>query len=140
MINIKDSVVYDSVIKEFNYSFANVYVFKGYVVSEVNEGLAFNWDEHAELIVKDVMSYLETDGSDLIYISNRVNSYSVMAQDWVKFFKKSYSLKGYYIVTDRKTSILGFMVENLFFKSKIKKFDCLYLAINWAEKGFVDVA
>jgi len=63
-----------------------------------------------------------------------------MAQDWVRFFKESYAVKGYYVVSDRRTSVLGFMIENLFFKNKIKKFTSLYEALNWVEKGFNEVA
>lgn len=140
MISVRETHIYGDVLKEINYPFADIFIFKGYVISEIKEGISFNWDQHAKYIIEDVSSFLDTDGSDLIYISNRIHSYSVMAQDWVRFFKKSYSLKGYYIVSDRRSSVLGFMIENLFFKNKIKKFNSLYGAINWVEKGFSEVA
>lgn len=140
MISVRETHIYKNVLKELNYPYADIYIFKDYVISEIKEGISFNWDQHAKHIIKDVVAFLDTDGRDLIYISNRVYSYSVMAQDWVKFFKKSYSLKGYYVVSDRKTSILGLMIENLFFKNKIKKFDSLYGAINWIENGLNEVA
>ena len=135
MVSIKETNLYPNVIKELNYSFADIYIFKGYVISEIKEGIVFNWDNHAKAVVDDVTKFLNTDGGDLIYISNRINSYSVMAQDWIKFFKNCYKLKGYYVVSDRQTSIVGYMVENLFFKNKIKKFSSIYEAINWLEKG-----
>ncbi|WP_346882136.1 hypothetical protein [uncultured Algibacter sp.] len=135
MVSIKETNLYPNVIKELNYSFADIYIFKGYVISEIKEGIVFNWDNHAKTVIDDVTKFLNTDGGDLIYISNRINSYSVMAQDWIKFFKNSYKLKGYYVVSDRQTSIMGYMVENLFFKNKMKKFSSIYEAINWLEKG-----
>jgi len=140
MVSVRETHIYAHVLKELNYPYADIFIFKGYVISEIKEGINFNWDQHAKHIIDDVVSFLGTDGSDIIYISNRIYSYSVMAQDWVKFFKHNYSLKGYYVVSDRKTSVLGFIIENLFFKNKMKKFASLYEAINWVEKGFTEVA
>jgi len=140
MISIKESNFYDQVLKEHNYPFADIFIFKDFIVSEIKEGVIFNWEDHAKLVINDVTGFFNTDGSDLIYISNRVHSYSVMPQDWVKFFKSSYNLKGYYVVSDRKTSVMGFMIENLFFKNKIKRFSSIYEAINWLENGINEVA
>ncbi|MGB5417849.1 hypothetical protein [Algibacter sp.] len=140
MISVKETDLYKQVLKEFNYSFANVFVFKDFVISEIKEGLVFNWEDHGSKMIEDVSQFLNTDGSNLIYISNRIHSYSVMPQDWVKFFKNSYNLKGYYVISDRKTSMLGFMIENLFFKNKIKRFSTIYEAINWLENGVNEVA
>ena len=84
-------------------------------------------------MVEDVSCYLGTLGGDLIYISNRINSYSVVAADWMKFFKNYYFLKGYYIVDDKKVSNINLLIENLFFNGKIKRFDTLDEAVNFAE-------
>ncbi len=140
MVSIKDTIFYKHVLHELNYPFADVYIFKDYVISEIKEGVIFNWEDNAKPIINDVTSFLDTDGSNLVYISNRINSYSVMAQDWVKFFKNSYNLKGYYVISDRKTSKLSYMIENLFFKNKMKRFSSIYEALNWLEKGFSEVA
>lgn len=140
MISVKNTDLYNEVLKELNYPFADVYVFKDYVISEIKEGLVFNWEDHGSVVIKDVTSFLNTDGGNLVYISNRIHSYSVMPQDWVKFFKNSYNLKGYYVISDRRTSMIGFMIENLFFKNKIKRFSSIYEAINWLENGVNEVA
>ncbi|MBQ0786771.1 MAG: hypothetical protein KBT69_04680 [Oceanihabitans sp.] len=116
MKSIKETDLYTEVLKEFNYAFGNVFLFEGYVVSEINEGIVFSWEIHAERITKDIASFLGTDGSDIIYISNRVHSYSVMAADWSKFFKNSYNLQDYYVVGQEKSSLINTMFEKLFFK------------------------
>ena len=134
MKSIKDTNLYSEVIKELNYPFGNVYVFDGYLVSEINEGVIFSWEEHAEQIIEDVYYFLGTDLSDLIYISNRVNSYSIIATDWVKFFKNNHSLAGYYVVGQEKSSMINTIFENLFFKSKIKKFTSIKEAIEVVKK------
>lgn len=139
MISIRETDLYNEVLKEFNYSFGNVFVFEGFVVSEMNRGVVVSW-ENAKLIIDDVVSSLNTRGEDLIYITNRINSYSVVAADWLKFFKQSYSLKAYCIVSDNKMSSLNLMIEKLFFQNKIKHFSNLYAAINFVKKGLAEVA
>ncbi|MFS4482608.1 hypothetical protein ACKGJY_06295 [Hyunsoonleella sp. 2307UL5-6] len=140
MISVKDSNIYKDVIKELNYNFADVFVFENFVISEIKEGIVFNWEDHAKLIIKDVIAVLDTDGSDLTYVSNRIHSYSVMPQDWVKFFKNEYSLKGYCVISDKKTSMLSFMVESLFFNNRMKRFTNIYEAVNYLQKGVNEVA
>lgn len=140
MISVKQTNLYSEVLKELNYSFGNVFIFNGFIISEMNQGINISWSNHAKQIVEDVSCYLGTDGSDIIYISNRINSYAVMAADWLKFFKSNYYLKAYYIVSNNPTSKINFVVENLFFKNKIKNFNSLYEAVNWAKKGIVEVA
>jgi hypothetical protein len=140
MISVKQTNLYSEVLKELNYSFGNVFIFNGFIISEMNQGINVSWSNHAKQIVEDVSCYLGTDGSDIIYISNRINSYAVMAADWLKFFKSNYDLKAYYIVSNNPTSKINFVVENLFFKNKIENFNSLYEAVNWAKKGIVEVA
>lgn len=140
MMSIKETNLYGEVIKEFNYPFADVFLFKGFFVSEIKEGVVFTWDDHAKVIAKDLEKHVKGNGSDLIYISNRINSYSAVASDWLKFFKNNYNLKSYCIVSDKKISMLGSMVENLFFTKKIKRFETIYAAINWTKSGLVEIA
>ena len=140
MISIKQSHLNSEVLKELNYPFGDVFIFDGFVVSEIKDSINFSWSEHAQFIVSDVTCFLGTDGRDLIYISNRINSYAVVAIDWLKFFKYQYSLKGYYIVSHGKLSRLNLMVEELFFKKKIKHFDSIHSAINWVANDGLEIA
>ncbi|SHH40035.1 hypothetical protein [Winogradskyella jejuensis] len=139
-MRIKDSVFYTDVLKELEYNFGSVYIFEGYVASEINSGITITWDEHAKQIVNDVTSFLNTDGSDLVYISNRINSYAVKPNDWLKFFTNSYSLKGYGVVANTKGSIMNTVIENLFFNKKIQRFNSLEAALQWAkDRVLVDI-
>ncbi|MFD1614987.1 hypothetical protein [Gelatiniphilus marinus] len=119
MISIKKTDLYSEVVKEFNYLFGSIFVFKGFVVSEINQGQIINWDNQAKLIAEDVTAFLGTNGADVIYISNRINSYSVVALDWLKFFKHSYTLKGYCIVSQNKRGIINAKIEKLFYTKKL---------------------
>ena len=139
MESVKDTVLYQDVLKELSFSFGKVFIFKGFVISEINQGEVVSWD-NAKLIIDEVTSFLNTRGEDIIYISNRINSYSVVATDWLKFFKQRYTLKAYCVVSENQSGILNLMIEKLFFKNKIKHFEDIYTAINFVKKGLAEVA
>ncbi|MFD1162449.1 MULTISPECIES: hypothetical protein [Hwangdonia] len=140
MVSLKETYLYSEVIKEFTYSFGNIYIFNGFVVSEINQGQIINWDNQAKLIVDDVSAFLGTNGADVIYISNRINSYSVVALDWLKFFKHSYTLKAYCIVSPNKTVTLNGMIERLFYTKNIKHFNTIFEAVNYVKQGVIEIA
>ncbi len=134
MKSIKSTNLYNDVLLEISYPFGDLFIFDGFVISEINEGITFNWEHHAKTICKDVFDFLGSNGEELVYISNRINSYSVMATDWLKFFNNSYCLKGYYVVSNSKLSGLTSMIENLFFTSKIVRFNSIEEAVNMARQ------
>ena len=139
MVSVKETDFFKEVVKVFNYPFGNVYVFDGFVVSELNQGGTIGW-EQTKLIVDDVTRFFNSKGENVIYISNRINSYSVIATDWLKFFKQRYTLKAYCVVSENQSGILNLMIEKLFFKNKIKHFEDIYTAINFVKKGLAEVA
>lgn len=132
MISVKHSALYNNILKEFKYDFGTVFVFDGFLISEVNEGITFTWEDHAKIITDDVSKFTNSNGEDIIYISHRIHSYSVKPNDWIKFFKHSYSLKGYGVVGYTQGSLLNTVIENLFFNKKIKRFNDLDTAVQWA--------
>lgn len=134
MLTLKDTRLYTDVLQEFNYPFADIYIFDGFVVSEIKEGVVFSWEEHAKRIVKDVAEYSGTDGGDVIYLSHRIHSYSVKPMDWIHFFKNSFDLRGYGVIGYNSMSFFNTVIENLFFTKKIKRFNSLELAIQWAQQ------
>jgi len=138
MISVKDTPLYNDVIKEFNYDFCDVFLFNGFFISEISDGITFTWDDHARIIAEDLSSYTGSKGEDLIYISHRIHSYAVKPNDWLKFFKHSYSLKGYGVVAYTQGSMLNVVIENLFLNKKIKRFNTLDTAVQWASDKIFD--
>jgi hypothetical protein len=108
------------------------YFFDDFIVSEMNEGVHFNWEAAQDIIELALNHY--GSGSKISYISNRVNSYSIEAQDWLKFFKSRHSLRAFAVVTYSKSGLINVMMEKIFFKSKIKTFENLYDAADWVSK------
>lgn len=133
MESVKQKIFYKDVLKEFNYKFGDVFVFDGYVISECKEGISFSWEKHAQPMVKDITEFTKCDGNDLVYISHRIHSYSVVPTDWLKFFKNSFNLKGYGIVGNNRVGVVNTVIENLFFKKKIRHFNSIKAAVEWAK-------
>jgi hypothetical protein len=133
MLPLTHTPLFEDVLKGFYYKFADVYVFDGFVVSEIKEGVTFSYDKHAKRIIEDVTKYTNSDGSDLIYISHRINSYSVKPMDWLKFFNNQFNLRGYGVVGYSDQSFVNTVMESLFFNKRIKRFKNLDTAIKWAK-------
>lgn len=133
MLSVKHTSLYKEVVKELNYKFGDVFVFDGFVISEIKEGVSFSWDEHAKRVIEDVIEITKCNGSDLIYLSHRIHSYSLVPQDWLKFFKNSFSLKGYGVIGYQNISFVNTVIENLFFNKKIRRFSDLNQAIQWVK-------
>lgn len=130
MKSIKESLFYDEVLKELHYSFGSFYLFNGFIVSEINEGIDFSW-KHGEIFIKDALSFYNSDGKDIVYISHRVNKYNVKPVDWLKFTSYALKLKGYAIVTDSASESRNAYFESLFVRSKFKVFSSCLEAIQW---------
>ncbi|MFT5752412.1 MAG: hypothetical protein ACI828_001929 [Flavobacteriales bacterium] len=90
------------------------------MISEMNEGINFDWKLVQEVIALGYTHY----GAEveISYISNRVNSYSLVPQDWLKFFEARHSILSFGSVTYTKAGLMNIMLKNLFFKSKMKNY------------------
>ena len=117
---IKDVYVSDSGI---------FYFLDGIIISEINEGVTYTWDEAQEIINEALKHY--PSGKQICYISNRVNKYSVKPQDWLKFQKANLKLNGYAIVTEFESSWQSALMEKFFFRFKMERFNDLHAAISW---------
>ncbi|CAH8286313.1 hypothetical protein EV196_106253 [Mariniflexile fucanivorans] len=104
--------------------FGNFYFFKTFIISEINEGIHFDWEMIQEVMVH-VVEFYGTDAK-LGYISNRVNSYSTNPQAWNKVQKKYNIIIAGAIVTYNKMIYLNATLEKRIAKTKIKR--CFTLA------------
>ncbi|WP_299211205.1 hypothetical protein [uncultured Dokdonia sp.] len=108
------------------------YFFEDFIISEINEGVHFNW-EAAQDVIELALNHYGRE-SKISYISNRIYSYSIEPQDWLKFFKSRHTLRAFAVVTYSRSGLINVMMEKLFFKSKIKTFKDLYDATDWVSK------
>lgn len=133
MNSLKNSPYYHEAFNEIVFDFGTFYLFDGFIIAEINEGVVFTWDNHAKIASQEILDLYNSNGSDIIYISNRVNNYSVMPSDWVKFFKNNFRMKGYAMVNYTKSGHVNSLLEKLFIGHKSKRFNSLEYAIQWAK-------
>lgn len=112
--------------------YGTFYFFKDFIISEIKQGVVYNWDAAQDAIQAAMEHYGENPS--VCYISNRVNQYSVNAIDWYKFFKAEKTLNGYAIVSYSEKGWVNALIEKLFFSSKIERFNKLEEAIHWAKE------
>lgn len=112
--------------------FGNFYLFDNYVISEINEGVHFNW-ELAKGVIEQVYDYYGTRDIRVSYISNRVHSYSLHPQDWLRFYKERHQLEAFAVVVHNKIGLMNVILEKLFSQTRIRKFHFLEDAVNWIE-------
>ncbi len=102
----------------------------------MHEGVIVNWEQHGKRIVDDISQFYENrndNPQNIVYISNRVNSYSVKPTDWLKFYKNNHSMKAYGIVSYDDTGFLNALLEKLFVKTDFNRYGSLERAIEWAK-------
>jgi len=133
MESIKHTPFYHEAIQELNYDFGDFYLFDTFIVGEIRKDIVFNWKDHAKTLVEDISNLYDQNGKDLVYITNRIHAYSVVPSDWIHFFKYSYSLKGYGIISYNEKGMLNTMLEKLFMRNKLRSFSDLSEAIYWAK-------
>ena len=110
--------------------FGIFYFFDGLVISEINEGVVFNWGM-AQKIIDIAYEVLGRD-KPIAYISNRVNNYSVIPMDWLKFYKNRHQLEFYSVVAYNKNGFSSIVLERMFFRNNIRQFSNLEEAVEWS--------
>jgi hypothetical protein len=112
--------------------FGIFYFFKDFLISELNQGIHFSWKKVKK--VADLAAEFYGEDNKVVYISNRVNSYSIEPQSWLKFDKEYNFFKASAIIAYDMKGGLSVVLEKLFSQKRIQKFTDLDSAIDWALK------
>ena len=131
-MKIEDSKYLNMEHEEIKLPFGNFYFFEKFVISELHEGVHFDWKRVK--ILSDLMQTHYGDGKSIVYLSNRVNSYSIEPQSWLKFDKKYHLFIASGIIAYDNRGGLSVVLERLFSKERIKKFRSLKNGVEWAMK------
>ncbi|TXN37546.1 hypothetical protein FVB32_04455 [Flagellimonas hymeniacidonis] len=110
--------------------FGVFYFFDGLVISEINEGVIFNWTMAKKVI--DIAYEILGRERRIAYISNRVNQYSVVPADWIKFYTNRHELEFYSVVAYNKMGLSSIILEKMFFRNSIRQFSDLETAVKWS--------
>ncbi len=121
---------YTHVKKEFD--FGNFYLCDNFYISEIFEGVHFDWFKVEQLV--DVL--LEFYGIDckIAWISNRINSYSIDPHTWIKFHKKYDFLVAGAIIVYNEVNYLSASVEKMFAQVSLKRCTSLGEGFEWIKQ------
>ncbi len=130
MKRVKDVSYFNNIREVREFEFGVFYFFDSLVISEINEGVFFQW-KMAEKAVKASKEFYG-ENQPIVYISNRINNYTVAPTDWLKFYSNRHQLKHYSVVGNTKGSLPSTLLEKMFFNGSLQQFDDLEEAIEWS--------
>jgi|TARA_R100000306_G_scaffold12158_3_gene14275 hypothetical protein len=106
-----------------------IYFYGNIVIVEAKEGVTLSYKNAFPILVKG-LTYLKV--SSWVYISNRINSYSLIPQDY-KYLEKVPTLKGIAVVAKTNIGLKNTEVEATFFNKPFVSFSNLTEAYNWGK-------
>ncbi len=133
MKHVRKIDFFKNIREVWEFEFGTFYYFNNLVISEINEGVVFDWNM-AEKAVKIAHQVIGKD-KPIAYISNRINSYYVVPTDWIKFYKNRHQLHSYSVVGNTQGSFASLVLERMVFKNSIRQFTDLEKAIEWSLNG-----
>ena len=133
MVYVKDTQYYNDALHVMTYPSGTYYLFDTFVIAEMKEGIVYTWEDHARQIVEELTHLYDHNGENIVYISNRVNSYSTRPSDWIKFYRSDFKLRAYGIVSYSKKSLMTAVMEKIFMRNRFQSFTSLDDAIAWAK-------
>ncbi|MGI9552482.1 MAG: hypothetical protein ACR2MT_14870 [Aurantibacter sp.] len=132
MKSLKETSFYRDSLHVLSYDFGDFYLYDRFIIAEFNDGEVVSWDCMGRILVDDIRGIYGDQSKELIYISNRINKYSVVPSDWIKFKRNECHIKGYGIISYSNRSYLNALLEKLFVSTKLQFFNSLESAISWA--------
>ena len=109
-------------------------VYKAIAIVEIEEGIAVSFQDGQDVFAR-LLSILGS--KPWVYISNRVNSYSLDPNDY-KHLNQIPTLKGIGVIQYEKSIKTALKLEKMFVKKPFKTFTHLDTAIEWALERLKD--
>jgi hypothetical protein len=133
MIPFEQSPFSSLILYTLKLRFGTFYLCRNVIVAEVFEGVVFTKD-HAEEFRLNAYPFYENLGNfnKLVYISNRINKYSVKAIGWLNYKYTDHDLVGYCVVDSTPNGIINALLESKFVPITFKSVKSLQEAIEWA--------
>jgi hypothetical protein len=114
---------------KIEFSFGTFFFLDKIIISELHEGIHFDWDKIEQVISAAAEHY--GDNFKVAFISNRINSYSIEPQLWLDFYKDYQFIVASAIVAYNDFNYKNASLEKHFSKNSIKRCESLKVAIEW---------
>lgn len=117
--------------KKVEFSFGEFFLFDTFIISELKEGIHFDWGKIQEVIGMLIDHY----GNEprIGYVSNRVHSYSIEPQLWINFHNDYDFIVATAIISYSDFNYLNATIEKHFTKISLKRCFSLDDAIGWMQ-------
>jgi len=109
-MKLLESNLKDKVFMYQSYHFGDVYYLPQMIITEFAEGINFTYNEAEQFIETVIQIYGKKE--KVVYISNRINSYSVNPMDWIKIKGKFKNLKGIGIINYNKRMFCSYPIKD----------------------------
>ncbi len=114
----------------YNLSFCQLELHNDYVIATMNEGIVVNKENNAVLIE---IAKKHFKGKPFVYITHRINSYSVDPTVYIPTAKIK-SLKGFAVVSQSPIQRAHTNYERKFFGKNFQQFNTIEEALEWKDK------
>lgn len=112
-----------------NFPFGDFYLLDHFVISELHDGIHFDWDKIQEVIGMLIDHYGVKP--QIGYLSNRINSYSIEPQLWLEFHRDYDFIVASATVSYTDFNYLNATIEKHFTTTSLKRCFSLDEAIDW---------
>jgi hypothetical protein len=116
---------------KIEFSFGTFFFLDKIIISELHEGIHFDWDKIEQVISEIAEHY--GDNFKVAFLSNRINSYSIEPQLWVDFYKDYHFIVATAIVAYNDFNYKNAALEKHFSKNSIKRCETLDEAMEWIQ-------
>ncbi len=112
-------------------AFGNYYFCDQLVIGEINEGMHITWSM-AKILIQEILKFYG-DAAKIAYVANRVNSYSIDPQNWIRLEREYNFLVASAIVIYNNPSYINASLEKNFSHKSMKRCLSLSEAISWVK-------
>ncbi|MFL1896058.1 hypothetical protein ACJRPK_10170 [Aquimarina sp. 2-A2] len=120
-----------TLIHTCNLEVGTFYFYKNFVVSEINEGVVFNFAKAEKLF--ELCNCYYGKKTPFVYLAHRINSYSFVPTDHFKSTALFPNLKGYGVIVYNLTQERIAALEKSFMNKPMRVFDNFQQAILWVD-------
>ncbi len=114
-------------IKQYHFNFCKMSVYEDYILTVINEGITVSV-EHNDVLL--AISEKHFSGKNFVYITHRINSYSVNPNVYLKTSQIK-NLQGFAVISDNPLQDHQVQLEKKFFNKPFEKFNTLGEALVW---------
>lgn len=129
-MHIKNALVYNKIIDARHFEIGDVYIFKNFVITQINHGKHVTINSSKELI--DYISSIYGNKKPFVYLSNRINKYSIELLDYPKHSNLFPNIIAYGVVGYSAFNKLNVNMENKFSIKPVFDFSSIEEAVNYS--------